>query len=165
MTVYEQNLLEELGQWYADQVKDAIKNKPIERSTKAQGSFSAVANATGRLAESLRFEVSEEALEVFALDYIDKLVFGQAPSRLDNVSVFEIEEWIRAKGLELSSVSVMYNLQKNGSSIWQKWQGENSGLLNDISLEEQITQVKEKLVLKTTADIKSDFFSQFNIAA
>lgn len=165
MTVYERNLLEELGQWYATQVKDAIKNKPIQRKTNAQGGFSAVANATGRLAESLRYEVSEEAVEVFALDYIDKLVFGQPPSRLDNVSVFEIEEWIRAKGLDLSATSVMTNLQKNGSSIWQQWQGENSGLLNDISLEEQIEQVKQKLALKSISDIQSDFFNQFNQAA
>lgn len=165
MTIFEREMLNDLGAWYAEMVAEAIRTKPIDRKTKAQGEFSATAEASGRLSQSLRHEVTEESLKVYALAYIDKLVYGQQPSRLDNTTVFEIENWINAKGLDLSAVSVMNNLQRNGSSIWQKHQGENSGLLDGIPLEERIQEIKRSLVLKSIEEIRSDFVSQFNMAA
>lgn len=164
MTIFEREMLTDLGNWYANLVADAIKRKPIARKTNAQGEFSAIANASGRLAQSLRTEVDEKAVRVYALSYIDKLVFGQAPSRLDDTTVFEIEQWLNVKGLEFSAVSVMNNLQRNGSSIWQKHQGQNSGLLDDIPLMDKIEEVKKSLVLKSIEDIKSDFLTNFNAA-
>lgn len=164
MTIFERELLNDLGQWYADQVAEAIRRKPIARKTKSQGEFSAIANASGKLSQSLRTELDETSLKVYALAYIDKLVFGQPPSRLDDTTVFEIEQWLNVKGLEFSAVSVMNNLQKSGSSIWQKHQGANSGLLDDIPLMDKIEEVKRSLVLKSIEDIRSDFVSNFNAA-
>lgn len=165
MTVFEQHILSDLASWYIQQVRDAIKTKPITRKTKKQGEFSAVVNASGKLSDSLRFDISDKAINIYCLSYIDKLIYGQAPGRIDNTSVFEIENWIATKGLNLNAVSVMNNLQANGSSIYQKHLGANSGLLSGISLEQKVNEAKEKLTLLSVKEIKEDFLNQFKNAA
>ena len=163
LTVYENYLLEDLARDIISQVKNAIENKPIKRKTKAKGSFEASVNASGKLANSLRFEINEYSLKIYCLAYIDNLIYGQAPSRIDT-TVFEIENWINSKGLELNAVSVLENLQQYGSSIFQEFQGSNSGLLADVSFESKLNQVREKLVLQVVEKVKEDFKTQIKAA-
>lgn len=152
MTIFEQQLFEQLAEDFISQARVAIKTKPIPRKTKAQGEFSSVVNASGRLADSLRFEITEGEVRVYALAYIDNLIYGQAPSRVET-SVFEIENWMIDKGLEFNAVSVLNNLQQYGNSIFQKFQGGNSGLLDDIDLTSHIEKIKEQLILKKITEI------------
>ena len=152
MTIFEQQLFEQLAEDFISQVKMAIKTKPIQRKTKAQGEFSSVVNASGRLADSLRSEITENKINVYALAYIDNLIYGQAPSQVET-SVFEIENWMIDKGLEFNAVSVFNNLQQYGNSIFQKFQGGNSGLLDDIDLTSHIDKIKEQLILKKITEI------------
>jgi hypothetical protein len=152
MTIFEQQLFEQLANDFISQVKVVIKTKPIPRKTKAQGEFSSVVNASGRLADSLRSEITENEINVYALAYIDNLIYGQAPSRVET-SVFEIENWMIDKGLEFNAVSVLNNLQQYGNSIFQKFQGGNSGLLDDIDLTSHIEKIKEQLILKKITEI------------
>lgn len=163
LTVYENFLLEDLARDIIAQVKNAIENKPIKRKTKAQGSFQAPVNASGNLANSLRFEINESNLKIYCLAYIDNLIYGQPPSKIDT-TVFEIENWINSRGLELNAVSVLENLQRFGSSIFQEHQGSNSGLLSDVNFESKLNQVREKLVLQVVGNIKEDFKTQIKAA-
>ena len=152
MTIFEQQLFEQLAEDFISQAKNAIRTKPIPRKTKAQGEFSAVVNASGRLADSLRYEITENEINVYALSYIDNLIYGQAPSRVET-SIFEIENWMIDKGLEFNAVSVLNNLQQFGNSIFQKFQGANSGLFDDIDLTSHIDKIKEQLILKKITEI------------
>lgn len=153
MTIFEQEQFNWLANEFINQVRNAIKNKPIKRKTKAHGEFEAVANASGRLSDSLRSEITENEINVYSLAYIDNLIYGQAPSRV-NTTVFEIENWMNSKGLEYSATSVLDNLQQYGNSIFQKFGGSESNFLEDIDLSSHIETVKQNLILKKINEIK-----------
>lgn len=152
MTIFEQEIFNEIATDYIQQFKKAIETKPIDRKSVGRGEFSSVVNASGKLANSPRVELTENELNIYVASYIDNLIYGQAPSRV-NTSVFEIENWMNSKGLEYSAVSVLENLQKYGNSIFQKFHGENSGLLEDINIESTIEKAKQQLILKKINEI------------
>lgn len=164
LTLYEKYLFEDLANDFIAQVKNAIRTKKVTRKSKAKGKFSSEVNATGRLAESLRMEIDDNGVSIFCLAYIDHLVYGAPPQRIE-ASVFEIENWLIAKGLEFNAINVMGNLQRFGSTIFQEHQGADSGLLTDVSFESKLQQVKEKLTLKMVEEISSQITEQFNYAA
>ena len=164
LSIYERHLFEEFASDFIAQVKNAIKTKPVRRKTKAQGGFSSTVNATGKLAESLRSEIDDAGIRVYCLAYIDKLVYGQPPQRID-ATEFEIKNWINAKGLDLTATGVMNNLQRSGSSIWQEFGGQDSGLLGDVHFEKKLEEIKSKLTLKMIEDIGSEITKQFKVAA
>lgn len=160
MTVFEQNILKDFGQWYVDAVKNAIKTKPIARKGKGVGEFSSVVNASGQLANSLRFELTDEQLNVYALTYIDSLVFG-VPPRKSDFNMMEIEQWLAVKGIDFNPANVATNIDRFGTTIWQKHQGANSGLLGDIPLVERIEQLKQTLVLRSSEQLIQDLLKPF----
>lgn len=153
MTIFEQEQFNWLANEFITQVRNAIRTKPIKRKTKAKGEFEAVANASGQLADSLRSEITENEINVYSLAYIDNLIYGQPPSRV-NTTVFEIENWMNSKGLEYSATSVLDNLQQYGNSIFQKFGGSESNFLEDIDLTSHIETVKQNLILKKINEIK-----------
>lgn len=160
LTNYELELLLDLGQWYVDQVRDAIRNKPIKRkSLHNPDGFEAVVNASGRLAESIREELTDDQLEVYALGYIEKLVFGQPPG--ERVELSEIESWLAAKGLDYNPNTVQRNIRDVGTSIWNQYNGENSGLLSDIPIEDKIQELKKNLLLFKVDQLSNELAEQF----
>ncbi len=165
ITLYELELLSELGEWYIGRVRDAIEHKPIKRkSISKPDGFEATVDATGKLKSSLRKELKNgQELEVWCLAYIDKLIFGQPPG--EKVEVSEIETWLAAKGLDYNSTTVARNIRAVGSSIWNQFHGANSGLLSDINVEAKVNEVKQKLLLKTVEEIKQEFATAFKEAA
>lgn len=164
LTIFEKSLFEDLANDFIAQVKNAIQNKQVTRKTKAQGQFSATVNASGRLANSLRMEIDDTGLSVLCLSYIDSLVYGAPPQRIET-SVFEIESWLNVKGLDFNAANVMTNLQKYGSSIFQEHNGANSGLLDDVNIDSKLESLKQKLTLKMVDEISSQIVEQFNYAS
>lgn len=163
MTVYEQQLFNDFGLWYAEEVKKAIKNKPIKRkSISKPDGFESVVNASGQLHDSVRHEVTDQEVNVYALSYIDKLIFGQPPG--ERVEVSEIEKWLEARGLNYNARTVTRNIRAVGSSIWNEFEGRNSGLLLDIPLEQKIEELKQQLLLRSVEEIKSDFIETMKAA-
>ena len=160
MTIYEAQILTELADWYVAEVRKAIETKPIKRRSKGLGDFEAVANNTGMLAKSLRRELTNEAVNVYAMSYIDKLVFGQQPGTFTS-PLYEIEQWLAQRGLEYNSATIAQNIDRYGSSIYQRYQGANSGLLDDIPLLDKIEQVKKQLALKKIEDIRTEIMRAF----
>lgn len=173
LTLYEKYLFEDLANDFIDQVKNAIKNKPIKRKRVLKDesgqptyqSFESVVNASGRLSDSLHKTIDDTGISVICLAYIDELVKGKPPSKV-NASVFEIEQWMAIKGVDsISSYTVMSNIEEFGTSIFREHQGGDSGLLSDVSFESKLQQVKEKLTLKMVEEISSQITEQFNYAA
>ena len=153
MSIFEQEALQSLADSYIEQFKDAIKNKPIKRKSVANPEgFEAVANASGRLADSPRVEITETSLDVYVLAYIDDIVYGKAPGA--KVDKLEIEKWLEAKGLNYSATSIVKNIKDFGNSIFLEHQGGNSGVLDDINIDSKLEETKQKLILKKITDIK-----------
>jgi hypothetical protein len=153
MTVFETELLNDLADSYIEQFKNAVKTKQISRKSVANPEgFNAVANASGRLADSPRVELTETSLDVYVLAYIDDLVYGKAPGT--KVEKLEIEKWLEAKGLNYSAGSIVKNIKDFGNSIFIEHQGANSGLLDDINLDAKLLEVKQKLILKKITEIR-----------
>lgn len=153
MTIFEQEALQSLADSYIEQFKDAIKNKPIKRKSVANPEgFEAVANASGRLADSPRVEITETSLDVYVLAYIDEIVYGKAPG--GRVEKLEIEKWLEAKGLNYSASAIVNNIKDFGNSIFLEHQGGNSGVLDDINIDSKLEETKQKLILKKITDIK-----------
>lgn len=164
LTIFEKSLFEDLANDFIAQVKNAIQTKQVTRKTKAKGQFSSTVNASGRLANSLRMELDDAGLSVLCLSYIDALVYGAPPQRIET-TVFEIENWLNVKGLDYNAANVMSNLQKYGSSIFQEHNGQNSGLLDDVNIDSKLETLKQKLTLKMVEEISSQIVEQFNYAA
>lgn len=145
LTLTEQNELRKIADEYIRQVVDAIKNKPIERKGQ-QGNFSAPVNASGKLADSVQSELFASGIRVTALGYIDTLIYGRKPGTMPPVSA--IESWMQAKGLGGSPYGIAHNIGRYGSTIWQRWQGQDSGLLSDVDIERQLTELDDWLAEK-----------------
>jgi hypothetical protein len=163
MTIFEQEIFNEIAQDYIQQFKNAIETKPVKRKAVRKGKngsveyikFEAVVNASGNLANSPRIELTETELNIYVAGYIDELIYGKAPSPLD-VSALEIETWMRSKGIDPEFVSVdkiMNNIEEFGTSIFREFQGQDSGLLDDINIEGSIEKAKQNLILKKIKEI------------
>jgi hypothetical protein len=153
VTIFEQEALQSLADSYIEQFKDAIKNKPIKRKSVANPEgFEAVANASGRLADSPRVEMTENSMDIYVLAYIDEIVYGKPPG--GKVEKLEIEKWLEAKGLNYSASAIVNNIKDFGNSIFLEHQGGNSGVLDDINIDLKLEEVKRKLITKKITDIK-----------
>lgn len=132
------------GQRIIEQLKEDIKNKPLPR----RGGQSYVANASGDLADTLRYEVVNGVLRVYANHYIYQLVFGRKPGKKPPRDV--IVKWIQDKGIQsdIPIQSLAYLIQRsigeNGTLLYPQ----GSTLLSDIINAELID------------DLKSDIFSE-----
>jgi len=109
-------ILSQLGTRIVEQIKSDIKSKPVT-------TFGSV-NATGRLADSVRFEVSDGTLKVFALDYVYYLEHGRKPGKFPPRE--PIIEWIKAKGLSfdipINSLAflIQRKIARKGTTIFQQ---------------------------------------------
>lgn len=128
LTQFEKAALKRFGDAYAEKVVHAIKNKKVERYTSFRGNFSSVVNASGRLANSVNVKEANDEVGVYALEYINKLIYGERPGSTPNFQSFS--EWKRAKKVGGSVQQLIRAYRRGGSSIWQRWKGQNSGLLD-----------------------------------
>lgn len=162
LTQFEKVALKRFGDAYAGKVVDAIKNKKVERYTNFKGNFSAVVNTTGRLANSVNVKADGDEVGVYALEYIQYLVYGRPPSK-KWPPVDKIGGWISNKGLGLNKWATSNNIRLRGSSIWQRWKGQNSGLLDfDYSAEysqltAEIMRGFGNLVVLDIKELEDDF--------
>jgi hypothetical protein len=164
-TLFEEQCLREVADEFSRQVVNAIKTKKIRRRSRkpGRGIFEAEVNATGKLAESVHHEFTDEGIQVLCNSYIDKLIFGQPPGEPVNVS--DLQKWIDAKGLDYDAQSLARQIYLYGSSIYAEHQGQDSGLLSDVDISNNISRLQEKLTSKYADEIALKLVNEFNIAA
>lgn len=161
LTQFEKAALKRFGDAYAGKVVVAIKNKKVERYTSFKGNFSAVVNTTGRLANSVNVKADGDEVGVYALEYINKLIYGERPGTTPNLQSFR--EWKNAKKVGGSVSQLIRAYRRDGSSIWQRWKGQNSGLLDfDYSAEysqltAEIMRGFGNLVVLDIKELEDDF--------
>lgn len=130
-------ILTALGTRITTQLKEDIRNKRVTK-------YGAV-NASGALADSVRFEVSNGVLRVYALDYSFYLEHGRKPGKFPPRE--PIIQWIKAKGLsfDIPINSLAYLIQRKiarkGTTIFEQGGSDlisgiiNEGLINDLKSE------------------------------
>lgn len=133
-------ILAKYGLQISKQIVEDIKTKPVTK----YGSV----NASGKLANSIRFDVNNGVLKVYGLDYIYYLEkgrkSGKAPPRK------AIEQWIVDKGIisDISTKSLAFLIQRKiareGTTIYQ--QG-GSDLLSGILTDKFLGEIKSDLIL------------------
>ena len=95
--------LNELGVKLTEQLVNDIQTKLIQRRG-ANGTFESVVNASGKLAKSIRFEVTNgTVLSIYGNDYIQFLENGRRPGKRPPTSV--IRQWIDDKGIIPDGIS------------------------------------------------------------
>lgn len=174
LTISQQLVIEEFAKELLALIRNAIKTKPIERVSlrKQNGQqtarrFSAPVNASGKLAETLRYELTDKGLSIWANDYIYKLVWGEPPNQQNEISNDEIKTWFKHKGIEpegdmsedtLAGL-VVNKIKNHGSSIYLALaSGKNSGLLENIVNDDLISNYNNKF----TQQLKEEFLTLAN---
>lgn len=145
LTQTEIQQLNKLASEFITEVQNAIKNKPIERTGRRQGqpyNFSSVANATGKLHDSLASEIYENGIRVTAFHYIEFLIYGRKPGKMPPVTA--IEQWQSAKGVGGDGNTIAQSIGKYGTTIWQRFQGAESNFLEDINLDDLLSEFEQK---------------------
>lgn len=117
-------------------------------------------NATGKSAQSLRYEVKNEGLKA-TLRVVGKPFFavvetGRKPTPSYNPSenfVKSIQEWLDAKGKTGSAYGLAQYIHKHGSKLWRE--GGRSDIYSNL--------INQNLTDKISLDLLNKFAQQFMI--
>lgn len=146
-------ILNKYGAEISAELKDFIAQKPL--------TVYGVVNASGKLKNSVHFDIKDSVMRVYALYYIYYIEHGRKGGKRPPQKV--IEQWIVDKGLILKDISVKSlayliarKIGEEGTTIWK--QG-GTKLLEDILTPELKGQIQSQLILtfraKTNALMRS----------
>jgi hypothetical protein len=142
--------LNKLGQELTDRLVKDIQTKRVTK-------YGAV-NASGRLAKSVRYDVKNSTLTVYAEQYIGALEFGRKPGKRPPRDV--IRKWIDEKGITPNGISkdslaflIQRKIGEEGTTIWQ--QG-GTDLVSGIFNEALVDSIQKDFAQLIAAEISSD---------
>lgn len=146
-------ILRGFGERIVKQLKSDIMNKDVT-------SFGPV-NASGKLRDSIRYEVSDGTLRVYALGYSYYLEHGRKPGKRPPKE--SIAQWIQDKGIVPDGISVnslayliARKIGEKGTIIYQ--QG-GSNLLSSIINDQLINDIKSDLFSAMVDEVVESFHS------
>lgn len=174
LTLSQQVIFEDLAKKLVAEIKHILKTRNIprksvryEKGERITRNFSAPVSATGRLAESVKFEITEDAILIKAESYIYTLIYGRKPTQSKggwSNAQEDIKKWIRAKGIQ-SDISenqlaflITRKITREGNSIYLFSGSNNSGLLNNVLSD----ALKNEFNGKFTKDLKEGIIQKFN---
>lgn len=175
LTLSMQMVIETFARDLIKLIQTAIYTKPIKRISRRRvkgkyidKAFEAPVNASGNLAKTLRYELTDTRLSIYANDYIFDLIWGKPPTKsaMDNDLTLEykIRDWMAVKGISSNEHSddklgylITNKIQKFGSSIYLAHHGNNSGLLENIIN----NQIIKSYNAKFTATLEQEFKQAF----
>lgn len=150
-------ILSQIGDEIVSQIKSDIKGKSLVAGYPPP-------NASGALYNSIRYEVKDEKLTVYGLDYAYYLQHGRKKGKKPPRDV--IRKWIDVKGIQpkpdkngkpISKDSLAFLIQRaigeKGTLIAQ--QG-GSDFLSSIINESKLSQIKDQLIFAVVNDFKSE---------
>jgi hypothetical protein len=172
LTLSQQILLEQFAQKVIDDLKIVLKTKPIPRKSvryedgkRIEKSFSAPVSASGKLADSLTYEITDTQLIIKGSDYIYFSIYGRAPTTKAGSGTVKdkIKQWIKDKGItsDISENQLAYlitrKIHREGSSIYLFSGKKNTGLLDNVITTEMIKEFNDKFTKQIEADIAAEF--------
>lgn len=162
LTIKEQIVLSRFGEFIAEKLRFDIRNKKITR-------FGEV-NASGNLAESVRFEVYDNGLRIYALDYIFFLEKGRAPTSGggDGSLKDAIRDWIEVKritpddGISKDSLAFLIarKIHAEGTEIYK--QG-GSDLISSIISEDLVQRLIDEMTGVFLQEMSTDLAEAFDV--
>ena len=152
--------LNELGVKLTEQLVNDIQTKLIQRRG-ANGTVESVVNASGKLAKSIRFEVTNgTVLSIYGNDYIQFLENGRRPGKRPPTSV--IRQWIDDKGIIPDGISkdslaflIARRMGEEGSTIYQAG---GSDLVSGIFNETLQRSIEAEFAQLLVTEIQSEIF-------
>lgn len=158
-----------------------IKEAQDEIRTKNITGFGAH-NTTGNLAQSFRPVADVNGLVVFAAKYLETVIYGRKPGK--NPPFDAIRQWTIDKGItpnpkeyvrgdkagqpypqellrDSLSWAIVKKMAKEGSIVWQKFNGNNSELLKSAIDSTTINDLLNNLTLDLTTEIRSNIISAY----
>jgi hypothetical protein len=173
LTLSQQLLIEKFAQKVIDNLKTQLLTKPIPRKSvkyengvRTESTFQAPVSASGKLARSLRYELTETELIIYSEDYIYFSVYGRKPSvngTKPGKLIDSIKEWIKDKGItsDISENQLAYlitrKIHREGNSIYLFSGKKNTGLLENVITTEMLKEFNDKFTKQIEADIAEDF--------
>lgn len=154
----ERNILDQYGKLIVERLQQAIKEKPVTK-------YGAV-NASGDLAKSVRYEVDDRGLRVFAADYIYYVNTGRRPGKFPPID--SIKQWIEDKRLSFDipidslAFLIARKISKKGTTAWE--QG-GTDLVESVVTPELLKEIADKVILEVVREIKSDILKSYQKAA
>lgn len=140
-------ILDKYGRQIVEQIKTDIKSKSVTK-------FGAV-NSSGNLAESVRYEVSDGVLRIYAAHYIFQIENGRRPGKFPPISA--IEKWIDEKPITIQpddkgrilpkkslAFLIARKISRQGTEIFK--QG-GSNLIADILNPELLGAIRADIIL------------------
>jgi len=116
--------------------------------------------ATGKTAESLRFEVTENGsklvVEIFGREFFGTVETGRKPTpdkKPSRAMIENIKEWTKAKGIpESAAWGIATNINKYGTKLWQ--QGGRKDIYSEYipSFIDQLSEELGLLIIDQTLD-------------
>ncbi|WP_026462590.1 hypothetical protein [Adhaeribacter aquaticus] len=144
-------ILEEWGKEAVAVIQDNIRTMPVTK-------FGAM-NASGKTAESVRFEVSTEGLKIYAAKHIFVVETGRKAGKFPPISV--IRQWIDAKPIiprdKISKDSLAFliarSIARKGTILHQL--GGKSGILTNVINQERLSKLKNQLLFELNTVFRS----------
>lgn len=159
LALTQQNLTEKMNEVVA-RIQSNIKNKRVTKH--------GVANASGRTAASLHFEIDDNEIRLYGAKHIFALEYGRKPTTGggDGSLRERIRVWLDEKGISpqpgangkaISKDSLAYliarKIHNEGTELFR--QGGNSGILADVINEQTIAGISEALFYEFEAIVTS----------
>lgn len=161
LSIFEKQVLTEFAENYLKEFKRVID---------------ASASASGDLANSGEYEIAGNELVILANSYLYFSIYGRKPYTITNKNgkvvadpkklppISNIEKWLKDKGLvNLSPWAVAQSITKNGSKIWQQYQGQPSPLLDGIPLDALLATLQEGLGQRFVEQATTEFIKDFEL--
>lgn len=146
------------------QIQDAFTNKLLNRISRRRGKpyeFRSNTIASGRLRKSVTATLTDSGVFVDCFAYVDNLIFGTPPGAVD---INKIQQWMVEKDIKNISGNVAQNIvdriYKHGSSIWDYNKGQNSGIFEDVNIDNELERLVENIAKYQVSKISEDVFKQ-----
>jgi hypothetical protein len=143
--IVEREVLRKFGERVVAELKRNVREKRVTR-------FGAV-NSSGKLHDSIRYELHAEGLRVMAADYIYQIEHGRKSGKFPPKAA--IEEWVRAKPVvsDISFDSLVFlirrKIAREGTTIFQQGGSDlvssvvNKSLIDEINAELGSSEVQQ----------------------
>jgi hypothetical protein len=171
LTLSQQLIIEQFAAKVVAEIKNVLKTKPLTRKSvryeggvRTESTFQSPVSASGKLANSVRFELTDTELIIYAEDYIYFSIYGRRPTKTDGTGfVDKIKQWIKDKGIQSTidndtlAFLISRKIYREGNSLYLFSGKKNTGLLDNVITNEMIKDFNDKFTKQIEADIAAEF--------
>jgi hypothetical protein len=171
LTLSQQIVINEFVKELVQMIKTVIKTKPVTRvalrsnkGKQTKRTFSAPVNASGDLANSITYKITDTSIKIYGNDYVYYLVHGRKPTSGGGNGTLkdQIKQWMSDKGIkpegDMSTDTLAFlitrKIHRHGSSIYLAGK-KNSGLLDNILTEQIVKKYNAKFTQQLEQELKN----------